>query len=289
MILDSINDAACLSQLTRIARELAPTTLVRTVAQRLGSRAAVVRWLQSLPQEDDDGSESVRFIQCDVPQRTRLLPDNPNCVERSLGALMLLEVLDPATPRALATIDRPLRHTGLVEKTGGQWRAVDLFPRRNAARNISWGDVGMGLLKGVQGATRYVGKPVAKFYLGDTGGSAADFLDDQMGRVTGDQQKPPQKKIVPPPAGKRAEPAPTVAPIRPAPRLVVQEHVVGAGANETKSIPHQGGGKDEEVQRPDVLAGAAALGALAAPAGAAPTKPDKAEGGAQRGRWIFRF
>ncbi len=171
---------------------------------------------------------------------------------------MLLEVIDPATPRALATIDRPLRHTGLVEKIGGHWRAVDLFPRRNAARNISWGDVGMGLLKGVQGATRYVGKPVAKFYLGDTGGSAADFLDDQMGRVTGDQQKPPQKKVVPPPAGKRAEPAPTVAQLQPAPRLVFQAQVVGAGASQTKPIPDRGGGKDEEAQQALVSAGAAA-------------------------------
>ena len=92
----------CLSQLTQIACELAPTTLIQLVARRLGSREAVIKWFQSLPQADDDGHEHVRYISCDVPQRTRLLPDDPNCVERALGALMLLEAIDGQTPRALA-------------------------------------------------------------------------------------------------------------------------------------------------------------------------------------------
>ena len=119
MIVEPINDADCLGQLTTFARELAPSTLVRLVANRLRTREAVIRWLQSLPQADDHGDEQVRFIMCDVPQRTRLFPDDPNCVERSFGALMLLEVIDPTTPRALATVDKPLRHTGLVEQYGG--------------------------------------------------------------------------------------------------------------------------------------------------------------------------
>ena len=50
VILDPINDVDCLSQLTTIVRELSSTTLIHTVAQHLGSREAVIRWLQSKPQ-----------------------------------------------------------------------------------------------------------------------------------------------------------------------------------------------------------------------------------------------
>ena len=127
--------------------------MIQLVARRLGSREAVIKWFQSLPQADDDGHEHVRYISCDVPQRTRLLPDDPNCVERALGALMLLEAIDGQTPRALASIERPLRHTGVVEKHGEHWFAVDLFPRRN----FDWGSLGKDVLQGVH---TYVGKPV---------------------------------------------------------------------------------------------------------------------------------
>lgn len=192
MIIEPVNDVECLSQLTTIARELAPTTLVRTVAQRLGSRRAVVEWLQSLPQTDDRGDELVRFIACDVPQRVRLLPDDPNCVERALGALMLLETIDPRTTRALATVDRPLRHTGLVERERRRWRAVDLFPRRNAGtRNVNWGKLGGDTLQGIH---KYVGKPILKFYLGETGGKFADAIGEQQDKALGRSTKKEEAK-----------------------------------------------------------------------------------------------
>src|ERR1700742_2359144 len=92
-------------------RSRAGAVAVRSdVAAHLSSREAVIEWLQSLPQEDDVGDEKVRVIQCDVPQRVRLFPDDPNCVERSLAALLLLEVVAPKTTRALATIEKPMRH-----------------------------------------------------------------------------------------------------------------------------------------------------------------------------------
>jgi hypothetical protein len=77
----------------------------------------------------------------------RLLADDPNFVERAADALLLLESLErmkliEAAARALATVDRPARHTGLVEKCGLHWYAVDLFPRRNASgRNLDWGNL----------------------------------------------------------------------------------------------------------------------------------------------------
>lgn len=128
MILDPSTDRDCLGQLTQMARELAPTTLMRTVATRLGSPRAVVKWIQSLPQTDDNGDELIRYVSCDVPQRVRLLPDDPNCFERAFAAIALLEVLDPRTARMLVTIDRPVRHTGVVERKSGRWVALDLFP-----------------------------------------------------------------------------------------------------------------------------------------------------------------
>ena len=193
MILEPINDVQCLSQLTTIARELAATTLVRTVAQHLGTREEVIRWLQSKPQTDDDGREAVQYIACDVPQRVRLLANDPNCVERATDAMMLLEALEQLrrvepTGRALATIDRPVRHTGLVEKHGEHWLAVDLFPRRNGRRNFDWSSFGVGALKGVH---QYVGKPILKFY---GLGSVADTIGDQENKLTA---KAPEKQSQP--------------------------------------------------------------------------------------------
>jgi len=286
VIVDAINDHECLDQLTMFARELAPTTLIRSVAQRLKTRENVIRWLRSLPQANDDGDESVRFIQCDVPQRARLLPDDPNCVERSLGALMLLEVIDPKTQRALATVDRPMRHTGLVEKVGDHWRAVDLFPRRNARRDFSWDAFGKDAL---QGTHQYVGKPILKFYLGDTGGQVADRLGEQedswIGRDKKKQQPQPakqqEKKFTPPPAGSqrpgdakqggdpKRQPATgragTEAQTKPA-RLNFAQ-LVGAGAPKGNAVPVGGGGNDGKEEKGSGRPSGAALdGAAARPA-----------------------
>ena len=197
MILDPVNDVDCLGQLTTIARELSSTTLIHTVAQHLGTRDNVIRWLQSKPQTDDDGKELVRFIKCDVPQRVRLLADDPNCVERATDAMMLLEALEQLkltepVGRALATVNQPVRHTGLVEKRGEHWYAVDLFPRRNGHRNFDWSTFGVGTLKGVH---QYVGKPILKFY---GLGSVADTIGEQEDKLTKDVGKKPEKKGAPP-------------------------------------------------------------------------------------------
>jgi hypothetical protein len=280
---DPVNDRECLDQLTTFARELAPTTLIQSVARRLATREAVITWFQSLPQADDDGDEHVRFIQCDVPQRARLLPDDPNCVERSLGALMLLEAIDPKTLRALATIDKPLRHTGLVERVGAHWRAVDLFPRRNATRNFDWGKFGGDVLQGVHS---YVGKPILKFYLGDTGGQVADTLGEQEDKLIGrEKKKSPEKNGAPPAAGKEPQreqtkpgqskpPSPRAR--RPAAnRSVFAALVGGAGATQEQPIPSGGGGKDGEKEQGAKSTGAAAVDGAA---GAGTHRPPAGDG-----------
>lgn len=202
MIVDPINDVECLGQLTVIVRELAPTTLVRTVARHLGSRQSVVDWLRQKPQADDDGREPVLFISCDVPQRVRLFADDPNCVERATDAAMLLEALEQLgttapSRRALATVDHPLRHTGLVEKSGDRWWAVDLFPRRDVRRNVSLDQIASGL----QGVHRVIGKPILQFYLGQsTGGKVADAIGGGENMLLGKIVKPtpaPEKQSSP--------------------------------------------------------------------------------------------
>jgi hypothetical protein len=170
-----------------MARELCRTTLIREVAWHLGSPAAGVSWLRSLPQSDDDGTESVRAVACDVLQRTRLFPDDPNCFERAFAALVLLEVLEPRTERMLVTVEHPMRHTGVVERRGGRWVALDLFPRRN----FSWPEFGKDVLQGVHG---YVAKPVMKFYLGEGGGQAADWLGNHENKWIGREKKSPDQK-----------------------------------------------------------------------------------------------
>jgi hypothetical protein len=175
-----------------MARELSRTTMAQLVAKRLGSRDAVVKWIQSRPQTDDDGREGVRVITCDVPQRVRLFADDPNCVERATDAMILLEALElmgreSKVTRSLATVDRPLRHTGLVEQYNGHWYAVDLFPRRN----FNWGDFGKDVL---QGTHKYVGKPL----LGAYGlGGVADTLGDQEDKWIGRDKESQQKKQKP--------------------------------------------------------------------------------------------
>jgi hypothetical protein len=267
VIVDPINDTECLVLLTTLARELARTTLVRDVARRLGTRETTIEWFQSLPQSDDFGDEHVRMIQCDVPQRTRLLPDDPNCVERSFGALMLFEAIDPKTTRALATVDKPLRHTGLVEKTGQHWRAVDLFPRRNAQRNFDWDSFGRDVL---QGTHTYVGKPILKFYLGDAGGRVADSLGEQEDKLIGRDKKQPEKKPTPPPAAAQRPDEQPRRPQRPRPQRPAAQQTqsaggsslarpVGAGANQEQAAPVGGRGKNGEEEKGPSGAGATTL------------------------------
>lgn len=137
MILEPLNDQQCLGQLVARARAELGQPRAYQEAARLGSPANVVRYLRSLPQLDDDGSYRRRSrkdgVQCDVWQRLRFMAPDPNCFERTLDALVLLEVLDPKTERVAVSVDEPERHTGIVEREpGGEWQALDLFPRRNA-------------------------------------------------------------------------------------------------------------------------------------------------------------
>lgn len=139
MITTPHNDHECLAAIhDRVRAAVAESDeTTKQWARHLGSRAAIARWLRGLPQRDDTGGreDGPRVGQCAPPQRLRLLPfpPDPNCVERAAIYLFLAELVDPATVRALATIDTPAgRHTLPVEAG----RPVVLDPRvpRNAAQ-----------------------------------------------------------------------------------------------------------------------------------------------------------
>lgn len=223
MIEDPANDRACLDQFTRDARELARTTFAYKLAARLRTKRNVIAWLQQKPQRDDDGTETVQVNVCDVPQRNYVFGPMPNCIERARDAMALYEVIDPKGRYKLVTIEKPLRHTALVEwdDDAKRWEPVDLFPRRNGGglRNLSWGDVGGWGKTAVQ----YV-HPVGKTVLGYFGlGAVGDYAEkgwQSAGVLPKDQPKPQapppqQQQPRPTPAPSRSPPAPAPAPPRP--------------------------------------------------------------------------
>jgi hypothetical protein len=204
VIYPPINDEGCLGQLSVWARELCRTTLVETVAHRLGSRESVLAWIRSKPQLPDRGVELFRILSCpDVPQRLRLFADDPNCVERANDALLLLEVIDPTTPRAFVTIEKPQRHTALVEKRTGKWEPLDLFSRvlPGARRDADARGTAEDVLKGTH---EYVGKPLLGLFLGQTGTHLADALASEEQRLYRKRPPPARPRFTPPPNDDRS-------------------------------------------------------------------------------------
>jgi len=132
MIAEPLNDHDCLRRMTLIAAQGASTDRMRALAGRFDDTTALAAWIRTLPQRNDDGdlADGPR-VACDVSQRARLAPDDPNCVERSLLYLSAAEVLDSVPVRQLATIDTPGgRHTFPIED--GEPVVLDPAVTRNA-------------------------------------------------------------------------------------------------------------------------------------------------------------
>lgn len=93
MIAEPANDRECLYQLSQVAVAGLSRPDLRRLAARFATVAELVRWIRTLPQRDDDGApEDGPKVACDVPQRARVAPGNPNCVERSILFLILAEM-----------------------------------------------------------------------------------------------------------------------------------------------------------------------------------------------------
>lgn len=114
------NDGACLGAVTELIAGLVETrdeVLVQLAAQH-PSTDALQGWLRGLPQRDDLGEldDGPKVDACSPPQRLRIAPSDPNCVERAALYLGVAELIDPHPVRQLATLDTPLgMHTFPVE------------------------------------------------------------------------------------------------------------------------------------------------------------------------------
>lgn len=116
MIDDPLNDTECLGQLTEVAARATKTPEARALATRFATTAALAEHIRSLPQRDDAGdpADGPR-VACDVSQRARLFPADPNCVVMSSCRLCEAPEM-PTTDRPL-TIGRARR--AQAEHNGG--------------------------------------------------------------------------------------------------------------------------------------------------------------------------
>jgi hypothetical protein len=115
-----INDRKCLTGVTDVVRHLVAhhDPAIVAIAERVGTTAALVEWIRSLPQRDDEGdpTDGPKVDACSPPQRLRIPADDPNCVERAALLIAVAELIDPDPMRRLATIDTPGgRHTFPLE------------------------------------------------------------------------------------------------------------------------------------------------------------------------------
>lgn len=137
MIGAPLNDGECLGAITDLMADLVQNrdeVLVELAAQH-PTTDSLQGWFRSLPQLDDLGrtDDGPKVEACSPPQRLRIAPPNPNCVERSAGYLGIAELIDPAPVRQLATLDTSIGlHTFPVE----DGKPVILDPRvsRNGLR-----------------------------------------------------------------------------------------------------------------------------------------------------------
>src|SRR5262245_10965488 len=120
MITDPVNDQGCLGQLLDHTRLMADLSMAKALAWAFmklpgeyGGIPAVVLWLKMLPQRDDfGGSDGEDAIRCDVRQRLRTFPDDPNCFERTAMFIAVAEHISPSTRWTAGTMDTAYgRHT----------------------------------------------------------------------------------------------------------------------------------------------------------------------------------
>ena len=131
------NDHECLGAITaEVAAKVheRDEELVR-IAHEHDDIDALVAWIRSLPQRDDEGipCDGPKVEECRPPQRLRIPAADPNCVERSALFIAAAELIDPTPVRRLATVKTPAGLHTLPTEDGDP---VVLDPRqsRNALR-----------------------------------------------------------------------------------------------------------------------------------------------------------
>jgi len=115
-----LNDAECLGAITELIAELVENrdeVIVQLAAQH-PTTDSFQGWLRGLPQRDDLGraDDGPKVEACSPPQRLRIAPADPNCVERAALYLGVAEMIDPRPVRQLGTMDTPIGlHTFPIE------------------------------------------------------------------------------------------------------------------------------------------------------------------------------
>lgn len=171
MIVAPLNDRACLDKLTELAADGVHRESVQQLAARFATTKQLVQALRMRPQREDAGNPlDGPKVACDVPQRARINPADPNCVERSITYAAAAELIDPRPIRQLATVEIPGigRHTFPLE----DGRPVILDPL--VTRNML--DAGLYLIRQAQGAKE---EPLSPEELIDW---VAGLADDEAGR-----------------------------------------------------------------------------------------------------------
>jgi hypothetical protein len=239
VIVNPVLDVECMAKVTAIARHELGNPLVAEFVANLYAYArahgltatqAVFAWLQQLPQTDDDGTEEVRAVACNPRQRLRPFADDPNCFERALTAIILLEVIDPRWQYTLASVDEPMSHTGVLRRSGpgAEWEILNLFPSKRGPRGLQ-----AAMRQAQQAHTRNVsGQQIFATTIHPVGYALLDRFGgrDAANFVTGQEQHYGLLKRPPPrgPALHAPElrvPAPLVVPetLPPAPQLHAPE------------------------------------------------------------------
>ena len=104
-IVDPLNDKECLTLAHQEARRLAALPWFRTFVSQFGHLREFIRYVRSLEQRDDvgDPADGPR-ISCQISQRLRYAPSDPNCFERTVLFLAAGEILDSNTVRTSASL-----------------------------------------------------------------------------------------------------------------------------------------------------------------------------------------
>ena len=125
-----LNDKVCLAFAIAEAKRLARRPEFRRFVAQFRTSKELIRYIRSLEQRDDLGDpDDGPRIPCEVSQRLRYNPKDPNCFERAVIFLAAAEILDPKLERTLASLvlDRGW-HTFPVELIDGRPYVVNLDP-----------------------------------------------------------------------------------------------------------------------------------------------------------------
>lgn len=117
MIGEPLNDTACLTKYTDVAKRATERSEVQALADSFLARnhhdtdsalEAMRQWLRNKPQTNDTGHGPEPRVDCGtVQQRVDYLGASPNCSERTILYSALGELIDPDGLRQMATIKTP--------------------------------------------------------------------------------------------------------------------------------------------------------------------------------------